>query len=201
MKPGKRVIIISGFTAAGKTTHARLLANQLGWEYVGTSDIRRKLHVSMAASGREWHPAIDAERSKSLAFDRMLDDEITCTIKNSKAPLVVDAWLQPWLYGGDDAIRVWLHSDIRSRIKKATVSYLRMGSGPVANVAAEVHVKDKFSIDIFDRLYGIKFAYSAAIFDALGDNSGYITDATVAASNRGISQYHPIFEKLVTGQL
>ena len=36
-------ILISGFTAAGKTTHARLLAEDLGWAYLGLSGIRREL--------------------------------------------------------------------------------------------------------------------------------------------------------------
>jgi cytidylate kinase len=196
----KRIIIISGFTAAGKTTHARLLAKYLGWSYLGSSEVRRKLPAT-PAHDREWHPAIDAARAKSPAFDRALDDEISCTVKNSKVPLVVDAWLQPWLYGEDNALRVWLNSDTASRTMKAAVSYLRLGMQPPKDIAAEVRVKDQFSIQTFDRIYGIEFAYSTKLFDVLCDNSGYITEATIPASDHGISEYQPIFQKLVAGQL
>jgi cytidylate kinase len=197
-----RVILISGFTAAGKTTHAKLLATYLGWGYLGASEIRRRLHPSVnLRSGQEWQPAIDAERSNSLKFDKMLDNVISEEIKKSHAPIVVDAWLQPWLYREDDALRVWLHSDDASRVKKAQVSSLRLGISPPPNIAERVKAKDDFSVEMFRRLYGIRFAYTHELFRAWGDNSRYIKESTIATSDRGIAEYQALFEGLIEKNL
>lgn len=202
MPSNVRVILISGFTAAGKTTHAKLLAAHLGWDYLGASEIRRRLHPSVnLRSGQEWQPAIDAERSSSLKFDRMLDSVITEEIKKSHNRIVVDAWLQPWLYREDDALRVWLHSDDASRVKKAQVSFLRLGISPPPNIAQRVKVKDDFSVEMFRRLYGIRFAYTHELFRSRGDNSQYIEESTIAASDRGIAQYQRVFEDLIEKSL
>jgi cytidylate kinase len=173
-----------------------------GWDYLGASEIRRKLHPSVDLhSGQEWQPAIDIERSNTLKFDRMLDDIITGEIKKSRTPLVVDAWLQPWLYHEDDALRVWLHSDAASRAKKAQVSYQRIGISPPGNIADRVKAKDDFSVEMFRRLYGIAFAYSHEIFQLWADNSRYIRESTIDASDRGIAEYEVVFENLIRKNL
>lgn len=41
--------------------------------------------------------------------------------------VVVDAWLQPWLYRGDDALRIWIESSVVTRLMKASVTVLRRG--------------------------------------------------------------------------
>jgi cytidylate kinase len=106
--PASPAILISGFTAAGKTTHARLLAEDLGWAYLGLSGVRRELPGYGEATeppGAEWEPAMDRPMTQRLATMR--------------GPAVVDAWLQPWLSGRADAVRVWLDSDEQSRLRNA----------------------------------------------------------------------------------
>jgi predicted kinase len=61
-------ILISGFTAAGKTTHARLLAEDLGWAYLGLSGIRRELlGPGEAGEVRVWLASDERSRLRKAA--------------------------------------------------------------------------------------------------------------------------------------
>jgi cytidylate kinase len=198
MPPQCRVILISGFTAAGKTTYARLLAEGLGWDYIGMSALRRAGFPRSVLGEHEWLPAVDAFRSASPESDKGLDRLMGREILASTRPLVVDAWLQPWLCSQSDALRIWLESDWSSRLLKAIVSHLRRGHRPpTAWVADQIRSKDQFSVDMFESLYGIRFRYDASLFDFSIDNSRYIRMASIHASDRGIAEFQPELERTV----
>jgi cytidylate kinase len=199
--PRCRVILISGFTAAGKTTHARLLAGSLGWDYIGMSELRRARLPRGVLGEHEWLPVVDERRSASPECDEDLDRLMGLDIATSTRPLVVDAWLQPWLCNRSDALRIWLQSDRSSRLLKATVSHLRRGHGPPSSVAEQIRSKDQFSVDTFESLYGIKFGYDASLFDFSIDNSLYIQAASICASDRGIAEFEPELERAVKSYL
>ncbi|MFB9834534.1 cytidylate kinase family protein [Actinoallomurus acaciae] len=188
-----RIVMVSGFTAAGKTTHSRLLATALGWRYVSMSRIRRSYVVGSSSSEEEWIPEGDRLRSANTALDHEMDRRLAELVESSDEPVVVDAWLQPWLCESKNAVRVWLHSDFSSRLLKAQVSRLRSGLRPSPVIRTTIADKDAFSVEHFRRLYGIEFGPDPDIFDLRLDNSEWIGEATIRASDEGISRFAPIF--------
>jgi hypothetical protein len=55
-----------------------------------------------------------------------------------------------------------------------------------------VHDKDGFAREQFVKLYGIRFGYDPALFDLRIDNSTYITEPSISASDAGIREFQPV---------
>jgi cytidylate kinase len=197
----RRLVLVSGLTAAGKTTHSMLLASRLGWRYLGSSQLLGKLLSSKLVTNREWDPAFDARRGEAPSIDYALDKQMQEMIDESTRPLVVDAWLQPWLCRRTDAVRVWLESDFPSRKIKARVSFLRENLTPPTNLSSQIKGKDDFSRAAFKRLYDISFGPDPGLFDIILDNSCFIKEASIAASDRGIAAFRQDFEQAIAAHL
>jgi cytidylate kinase len=179
-------IIISGLTAAGKTTHGRMLAAQLSIPYFSGSGLLSQL-VGMPGP---WTPETDLSRghgSHDRELDRLMIRQFT---ENSDG--VFDAWTLPWLTSGD-ALKVWIESDPPSRVLKALVTELRRGKTPVASeVEKMIKDKDDFSRALFKKLYEFDLYSDHGVFDLIVDNSRYITESTIADSDRGIRAFGPV---------
>src|SRR5215213_11313128 len=185
-------VIVSGLTAAGKTTHAKLLASHFDVPYVAMLPI-------MTAVLRERHPNADFRRAWTPDRDRVRADDDQVDLEADRrmraaiadGPGVFDAWALPWLYAEQDAVRVWIESDVSSRNRKCIVSALMQDEPTPDDPAELVRLKDKFSTERFQHLYGFELSPAPSIFDVIADNSEFIAEPTVACAERGIAAFHP----------
>jgi cytidylate kinase len=183
-------IIISGLTAAGKTTHGRLLA--AAWDVPYYSMVRVMGDVlarewPALPTGR-WTPDRDLVRRDHPDVDLLADQRMVRLAETTPAG-VFDAWALPWLYDRDDAVRLWLESDLPSRIRKYQVSQLPLLPDDEA-VRGLLAAKDGFARARFAELYGFDLYTDRRPFDLTADNSHHLPVATADAARTGVAAFH-----------
>jgi gluconokinase len=121
-----RVIILMGVSGAGKTTIGRLLAADLGWEFLDGDDLHPPQNVAKMASGK---PLTGADRSPWL--DR-LHDLIAKRLATHQpavlaASLLKEEYRQRVLAGNPGAAIVYLRGDsdlIHRRLRQRSGHYM-----------------------------------------------------------------------------
>lgn len=196
-------VLLSGLTATGKTTHGQLLAEDLGWSYVDMASVRKWIlgnHLDMAERDREWTPTHDTLRAADPDID-MRADRLMASVINEHTNVVVDAWLQPWIYGEDDALRVWIESSEEARVMKGVVAALRRGEVAAPDFRNVLAAKDNFSRKHFRQLYSIELFADPAVFDIIIDNSEYINEPSIVDSDAGIAAFRQVLLERATGAI
>jgi cytidylate kinase len=194
----KKNVVISGLTAAGKTTHAKILATELGYSYVSATEVM----AGMLGIGRsEVGPGFWQKYGTEIArirdttdLDRELDGRLIAMATEGKR-LIIDAWALPWLIPQDSCISIWIESDHHSRTLKAAVS--DENKQDLVWYGKFIAHKDDDTrarfLGIYDfDLYGTRENFALEL-----DNSAYITKATREDSDRGINAFAPLINASV----
>jgi cytidylate kinase len=179
-------IIISGLTAAGKTTHSKLLASELGFSYFSASQVLS----SLTTGGGVWTSEVDEARTDDL--DRKVD-AVVLNQFHEHENCVFDAWGLPWMVGDSPCLRVWIESDLPSRARKVQVSGSEPGHEVVYEDALNLAIaKDEVSRSIFLRTCGFDLFEDHQVFDIVVDNSTTIERATAECAQAGVAYFGPI---------
>lgn len=188
-------IAISGYTAAGKTTHARLLAEALGYDLVWAAGLLlRRLGFDLDREDESslWfhrYAEIGARRD-GTGIDAEIDAGMAERVRTGDRA-VFDARYLPWAAPPSaPLVRVWLESDLPSRARKCHVS-LGDGAPGVLECAAHVHAKDATDVVRVADTFGAVFGPDQNLFDVVLDNSGFIPHATAARARRGVADFSP----------
>lgn len=194
----RKVIVIAGFTAAGKTTHGRLLAESFGLPYYSASAVLRRfareVHDVPDSWGERWHPGVDMVRADP-SLDKQVDEFMLELLSDAESG-VFDACFLPWVYDRSDVVKMWIQSDFDSRVRKCYVSHLDNSRISLQDAAVVVREKDSITRKVLQDSLGM--AYEAdERFDLVVSNSDLIPAATVAAAVHGVGIFSQLVQRCV----
>lgn len=189
-------VVISGLTAAGKSTHAKLLAEEFGIPYVSATALLAELVSDRTGEAVEtrWQPSLDTARGA----DSSIDDELDYLLERelmTRASGVFDACLLPWVAPEAATINLWIESDFQSRVRKCVVSHWEEAIGST-QATARVEAKDRFTIDRLRSAANVAYTPDER-FDIVASNSDLIPSTDPETAQVGISLFHPLLTEAV----
>jgi cytidylate kinase len=188
-------IIISGLTAAGKTTHSHLLCEEHGFHYISASRILLGLAGLDAVQPLDfWVSPKGIELSKTFSW-KDVDTEFQ-KIERASTNTVFDCQTLPWLQTRK-GMSLWIDSSLESRVFKARVSYAGQSTLSDTEIRNKIIKKDELAQKHIFSNYGVDLFQDRKPFDLIIDISSFITEASVAASHISIRKSHEIIDNAV----
>ena len=184
-------IAFAGLTAAGKTTHARRLASDLGYSYVSATDILLEILRVPDPGAHLWFTQLDA--ITAAREGDAVDDELEARLEDlarASDRTVFDSWALAWI-SPSPMVRIWIESDLPSRTRKCLVS-LGDEPRPLDECEALLRAKDGCNQAMFLRRHGFDLFRDRERYHAVLCNSHLIPAAAGQEAQRGIKTFAPV---------
>lgn len=190
-------IAFAGLTAAGKTTHARRLSQELGYEYISATDILLQILGIQESGDQIWFSRLD--EIHAARDDHAVDAELEgrlLQLSQTRQRTVFDTWALAWI-GDDPLVRIWLESDLPSRTRKCVISQRseRMSYDQCRRLIQE---KDEYNRNIFQRRHAFDLFGDRSRYNAVLCNTHLIPEATQTSANSGIEAFAPVVHDVAT---
>ena len=157
-------IVLSGFSAVGKTTAAKIIADRLGLKVVGGGDILREMAEDRGyhPQGEDWWDTEEGirfakERDTNPDFDKEADERLVRKI--AKGDIVVTSYTTPWIT--DKGFKVWLKGTPECRAERMTAR----DKTDLQECIRVINIRDKENIRLYKSLYNIDFGTDLRPFD------------------------------------
>jgi cytidylate kinase len=200
-------VIISGLTAAGKTTHCLLLSHKFKLTRISAADLLVKasgLNFTVDSSDSGFWVSEEAkqlvalmEQSKDINLE--VDAELK-RLSETSDNIVFDAWGLPWISSAP-ALRIWLESSLESRLLKSLVSHRNNKHVARNNLRTLIKKKDRDARDLFLSLYSFDIYNDREVFDLVIDISSFIRKPHLLSSKNSIRLADQIISGIVGWRL
>jgi len=188
-------IAFAGLTAAGKTTHAKILAKELGYKFVSATEIILDiLQLKETHPDRVWFSSYDKidQARQGDKVDIELEARVSA-MANKQGGLVLDTWAMAWIYKGPmPVVRLWIESDEESRTRKCYVSQGEDKALDLSDCRKLIDQKDGDTRTKFQRRLGFDLFTDRERYDIMLNNTMLIPEATEEAAQKGIKTFAPI---------
>ena len=163
-------IIMCGMPAVGKTTVAKIVAEELGQKVVGGGDILKEIAAEhgFRAVGDDWwdtpEGSLFLKKREGSNFDREVDDRLLKRVE--EGDVVITSYTLPWL--SKRGVKVWLSGTPLSRAERMAT---RDGTTP-AVCAPVITRRDEENYNLYKKLYGIEFGKDLSPFQLVIGTDG-----------------------------
>lgn len=190
-------IAFAGLTTAGKTTHAKILAAQLGYEWVSATALLLDMLGAGANPEKVWFT--DYERIQKAREDSRVDIELERRVRalaQSKDGLILDTWAMAYIFEGP-LIRIWIESDEDSRMRKCYVSQGQKKVFALSECRWLIHEKDNRTRSQFMNRLKFDLFTDMSRYDTILSNTDLISEPTDQCARAGISTFAPVVHDVV----
>lgn len=190
-------IAFAGLTAAGKTTHAKLLAEQLGYEWISATALLLDLLGMGEKQEKVWFT--NYEQIQKAREDERVDIELERRIRvlaQRKDGLVLDTWAMAYIYEGP-LLRLWIESDEASRVRKCYVSQGQKKILSLSECHWLLHEKDEKTRSQFINRLKFDLFTDMSRYDTILSNTDLIPEPTDQYSRAGIRTFAPVVHDVV----
>jgi cytidylate kinase len=190
-------IAFAGLTAAGKTTHAKRLAAELGYKYVSATDILLEILDIDDPSETVWLKRLSEINAARLdgSIDAELEERLLYMNRTCQKT-VFDTWALAWI-GEGPLVRIWIESDLESRVRKCLVSQKGSRTSP-EDAMALLNAKDTFNRWTFQQRHKYDLFVDRQRYDLVVNNSHLIPEPTDSAARTGVDTLAPILNVAAT---
>ena len=190
-------IAFAGLTAAGKTTHAKILAEQFGYEWISATAIILDILGVGENPEKVWFS--DYKRIQKAREDDRVDIELERRVRKlakSRDGLILDTWAMAYIYE-NPLIRIWIESDEDSRMRKCYISQGQKKLLELSECRRLIHEKDNSARSKFARRLKFDLFTDMSRYDAILSNTDLIPEPTDQCSRTGISTFTPVVHDVV----
>lgn len=188
-------IIISGLTAAGKTTHSLIVADRFELRYVGAS------MLALEAAGMTPGEVAPDFWLTSMGIRILHDvgpsiDNRLLAYEEDGISTVFDCFFLPWLHRSP-ALSIWLESSLESRLLKAEISHGGESRFNGDSLRRALIRKDDDAARMLNSLVQANLYSDRQPFDHILDIGPFITAASIEASRLSIDAADGLISPLV----